>query len=280
MGSGQFGLCLGRKSVIARIYRPFFSLLAVSSVFVWTQSSTAETVSILPPQSASSQVYDLTTQGQTDWLKWGGSSASTVYRKELGGSLIGSFVRIDTNDYPTSFDSTSTGNAHTGFFWDDGDSTTQSSSSNQFGAVIFTPDPSGSTFGTGFQFTAFPGAGSGTLRFWGMSASADALLSVSLKNSSNVVLASDSNSTFTNPGGIFGFNYESAYYDITFSGLQSSDKIVVQYSVAKDNGNDGTGHGYVGLMAAALNVAPAPEPSSLWLIAIAGFGLLARRRRI
>ena len=248
------------------------------------QATGAESVQILAPQDASFRGWNLTPappNDLTDWIKWFGNAPADAYHKADGGGMIGSFARIDTTGYFTDFDNSGTGTAHTGFSWTDSDTPASNTGSYQEGAVIFDPGTDSNSAGAGFQFTVFPGAGSGTVRFWGMSASADAVLRASVKSGSNITLASDENYDFTNPGGSIDLNYESAYYDINYSNFAANDKLVIQYAVQQDNGSSDQGsEGYVGLMAASLKSAsPTPEPASLGLLGLFGAGMLLRRRR-
>jgi hypothetical protein len=93
--------------------------------------------------------YNLTTEGQSDWIHWGLTNASTVTRKSTGGSQISNFTRITPSGKATSNSvrMTAGGDNPSSAIWSDGSPT--ASANTTTGVYINNFDGPG----RGYQFT-------------------------------------------------------------------------------------------------------------------------------
>ena len=200
---------------------------------------------------------NLTTQGNTDWIHWGRTTATEVDRKSSGGSSISNFTKIGagTNvvrltDSPSKIS------------WSDG-GTNASATDNPGGVYINNFDGPG----RGFQFTVPADLLSRVLKVYVGEFTASGTLQATLSDNSapaySQVLTGAANQTVQ------------GVYTIDYAAASPGQTLTVKWTETADLGTSDN----ITLQAAALQLTVVPEPTTL--ASLAGFtvlGLLRRRR--
>ncbi len=200
---------------------------------------------------------NLTTQGNTDWIHWGRSTASDVDRKSSGGSSISNFTKIGagTNvvrltDSPSKIS------------WSDG-GTNASATDNPGGVYVNNFDGPG----RGFQFTVPAGLTEHTLFVYLGEFNASGTLTVSLNDGSGATYSQVLNGTANQT--------VQGEYTIDFQADVPGSLMTIKWVETTDMGAADN----VTLQAVSLcTPAPVPEPASLGLLAAASFILVRRRK--
>jgi len=200
---------------------------------------------------------NLTTQGNTDWIHWGRSTASDVDRKSSGGSSISNFTKIGTGtnvvrltDSPSKIS------------WSDG-GTNASATDNSGGVYINNFDGPG----RGFQFTVPAGITEHTLFVYLGEFNASGTLTASLNDGSGATYSQVLNGTANQT--------VQGEYTIDFQANVPGSLMTIKWVETTDMGAADN----ITLQAAALcTPVPVPEPGMIALLAV-GIPLLLRRRK-
>jgi hypothetical protein len=239
----------------------------------------AASVSILPAVQLSSTNVNLSAQGTSDWIRWEGNtnlstSPSQFDHDVVGGSKISTWTALPGSG-TDSIDPDPADNNNVTFSWTNG--SPNISGSNTLGYIWGDSNGQDST-NTGFSFTVAADTNTYDLRLYAINYITTAKLVATLTSPSSTVLATQTDTSWTNSTVTTTPTIQSGYYDIIFTGAEAGDTLSVTYSVGTNFGfsTGASGEGDVGISAAALSVVP--EPSVLALC-FAGLLPLTMRRR-